>query len=151
MVISFFGHSKIYTTDDLQCKVRETILKNILAGEQIRLYCGGYGDFDSLCLRAGLELKKAGNKCETVFITPYLNIPKKLKDKLNLFDQIIYPPLEDVPFKYAILQRNKWIVDQSDLIISYVKRDYGGAYSALLYAKTKKKRVINLAESESIN
>ena len=149
MIISFFGHSKICVKDDIQHKIEDIILRNADVGEQIHLYCGGYGDFDALCLKACLNLKKNGCRCEIAFITPYLNIPKRLMDGLCSFDQLIYPPLERVPLKYAIAERNKWIVDKSDLIISYVKHNYGGAYSALCYAKRKNKIIINLADSET--
>lgn len=145
MIISFIGHSKIYKKRDIQTKIEEAILQNTVEDEPIFFYCGGYGDFDLLCLKALLNIKKERRGCQMVLITPYLNTPKHLKDKLDLFDQLIYPPIETVPIKFAIVARNKWMIDKADLIISYINRDYGGAYSALSYAKRKKKRIINLS------
>ena len=56
------------------------------------------------------------------------------------------PPLEKVPPKYAISERNKWMVSEADLIIAYVKYARGGAYSGLQYARRRGKRIINLAD-----
>jgi hypothetical protein len=49
-----------------------------------------------------------------------------------------------VPSKFAIIKRNEWIVEQSDLIVVYCLRSFGGAYNALKYAKRKNKKIIEL-------
>ncbi len=38
------------------------------------------------------------------------------------------------------------MMTNSELIIAYVNRDYGGAYKALQIAKRKDKRIINICE-----
>lgn len=40
--------------------------------------------------------------------------------------------------------RNKWMVEQSDIVISYIERSGGGAAKVVEYAERKGKRVINL-------
>lgn len=58
----------------------------------------------------------------------------------------IYPDgLETVPKQFAIEKRNKWMVQQSQMAIGYCKKKYGGAYTALRYAKNQKKKVIFLS------
>ena len=64
----------------------------------------------------------------------------------QLYDSTVYPPLEKVPPKYAISERNKWMVSEADLIIAYVKYARGGAYNGLQYARRRGKRIINLAD-----
>ena len=66
--------------------------------------------------------------------------------KENLFDSIVYPPLEAVPLKFAIIKRNEWMIREADLVITYISHSFGGAYKSMRYAQRKKKRVINLAE-----
>ena len=46
----------------------------------------------------------------------------------------------------AIKARNRWMVDNSDLIICYIIRNYGGAADAVKYARHKEKRIINPAD-----
>lgn len=147
MIITFFGHSNCLFNDDIKKK-----LKNILVGEIIKnpiskFYLGGYGDFDGLCLRTLRELKHDFPTIEILFITPYLD---KNYSKLELanyyYDDVIFPPLESVPRKFAILKRNEWMVDEADLVIAYVMYSWGGAAKTLEYAKRKKKRIINIAK-----
>ena len=61
------------------------------------------------------------------------------------YDDVIFPPLESVPRKFAILKRNEWMVEEADLVIAYVMYSWGGAVKTLEYAKRKKKTIINLA------
>ena len=85
-----------------------------------------------------------------VFVTPYITEAQQKKTKalmkLGLYDSVIYPPIESVPFKFAINKRNEWMVDQSDFIIAYVCHSYGGAYQSLNYARRRGKQIVNLAE-----
>ena len=100
-----------------------------------------------MCLKTIRELKHDFPTIEILFITPYLD---KNYSKLELakyyYDDVIFPPIESVPRKFAILKRNEWMVEQADLVIAYVKYSWGGAAKALEYAKRKKKRIINIAK-----
>lgn len=60
------------------------------------------------------------------------------------YDEIIYPPLESVPKRYAIVARNKWMADRSDHIIFYVNCSFGGAVKKLEYAIIKGKSYTNI-------
>ena len=118
--------------------------------EKTLFYCGGYGDFDRLSAEVCRSIKDSNPNCETVFITPYITEPQQEKIKFlidsGLYDSAIYPPLENVPLKFAIVKRNEWIIDESDIIIAYVNHTHGGAYKALEYARRKKKFIVNLAK-----
>ena len=48
----------------------------------------------------------------------------------------------------ASTERNRWMVEQADLVIVFVEKDSGGAYTAMKYAKQLGKTIINLAEKE---
>lgn len=48
--------------------------------------------------------------------------------------------------KGAITKRNRWIVEESDLVVCYVEREEGGAYTAMKYAKKLGKEIINIAD-----
>ena len=66
-----------------------------------------------------------------------------LEEKIK-YDEIIYPPIENIPLKYSIIYRNKWIVENSDFIFFYVAHTWGGAYQMLEYAKNINKQFFNL-------
>lgn len=149
MKVVFIGHSRLDNISDLNKKIKNTIMENI-EDNKITFYCGGYGDFDRACLQVCHSIKKELNDCEIVFITPYITKSQQTKLKylmdLKVYDSIVYPPLEKIPFRFAIIKRNEWMVEKADLIIAYVDHTYGGAYKALSCARAKKKRIINLAE-----
>ena len=63
------------------------------------------------------------------------------------YDGIVYPPLENVPPRYAILHRNRYMVERADLVIACITRSRGGAYQTYLHARRKGKTMINLADS----
>lgn len=147
MIITFVGHGSICSVEGMFEKVENAIRKNIISSENTTFYCGGMGDFDELCARVCFSIKQKTKNCEVLLITPYLNRnnPNGIK-----YDNIVYPPIETVPLRFAVNKRNRWMIDNADLIIAYVDHNYGGAHSTLEYAKRKKKRVINLVDNMDI-
>ena len=63
------------------------------------------------------------------------------------YDNIIVPfELAGVHYKSVITKRNRWLVDNSDWLIAFVYRDFGGAYTTLRYAEKKGLQIVNLAK-----
>ena len=148
MVITFCGHSNCLFSDEEKEKLKQLLIKEIRKNPTCKFYLGGYGDFDSLCLRTLRELKTDFHDIELLFITPYIDKNySKLEFAKYHYDDVIFPPLESVPRKFAILKRNEWMVDSADLVIAYVKYSWGGAAKTLEYAKRKKVPIINIAPS----
>ncbi len=150
MIISFAGHRFIYDKTNVKNMVKEKIKTCVSNEDGIYFYLGGYGDFDNLCATACREVKAEFPRAELVYVTPYLtlNEQKRINEmlKLRLYDSIIYPPIEKTPPKYAISKRNEWMMKNSDIVIAYVKKSYGGAYNSISIAKRSGKKVINLYE-----
>ena len=63
-----------------------------------------------------------------------------------MYDESLYPPLENVLPKFAISKRNEWMITNADLIIAYVNHSYGGAYKTLKIAKRRKKKIVNICD-----
>lgn len=57
-----------------------------------------------------------------------------------------FPPIDNVPRKFAISKRNEWMVDVSDVVVSYVTHSWGGAAATAKYAMRKKKRILAYPE-----
>ena len=151
MIITFVGHGTLNISLELSAKIKKTIENNIVGKDHVSFYCGGYGDFDNHCARLCREIKKEIQNCEIIFVTPYITPSQQNKIKYlidtKLYDDTIYPPLEDVLPRFAITKRNEWMIDKADLIIAFVNHEYGGAYKAIKYAQRKLKRIINLSNS----
>lgn len=65
------------------------------------------------------------------------------KDNYNKQDytDTIYPDgLESTPPKYAIVKRNKWMIDNSDYVVTYVKLTLAGRRNAKNLLKRKDSR-----------
>ena len=144
MIITFSGHSTLHYTDELLKKIENAIQNNTDEKEKIIFYCGGMGDFDRACAKACLKIKEKRSNCELLLVTPYINF-KNLDN--SIYDGTIYPPLENVPLKFAIVKRNQWMIKNADFLIAYVNHSYGGAYNCLKYAQKLNKRIINLADA----
>lgn len=146
MIISFAGHSGISVDDKLKIVLKEQICAAIENEDFTTFYLGGYGEFDGLCAVVCAELKKNHDNIETVYVSPYLHEHSKIKDiqSSGLYDSLLYPPIENTPLRFAIVKRNEWMIENSDLVITYVNKSFGGAYKSLQVAKRKHKRIINI-------
>ena len=148
MIITFCGHSNCLFSDEEKEKLKQLLIKKIRKNPTCKFYLGGYGDFDGLCLRTLKDLKADFPKIELIFITPYLDKSySKLEFAKYHYDDVIFPPIENFPRKFAILKRNEWMVDSADLVIAYVKYSWGVAAKTVEYAKRKKVPIINIAQS----
>ncbi len=149
MKIAFIGHHDTVITSELREKIRNTLLAQIR--KKAVCYFGGYGSFDLACAQTVHQLKTERIEIRSVFVTPYLteSYQERLKfiQESPLYDEIMYPPLECVPPRYAIIRRNEYVVDTCDLLIAHVDHSWGGAYRTLQYALRRKKPVFNLANS----
>ena len=150
MIIAFAGHSFISLKNKVKEIVKREILNNTVGVDFITCYIGELGDFDSICACACKELKQERNGIEVVYVTPYISLSEQEKiremHRSGLCDTSIYPPIENVPPRFAISKRNEWMMANADLIIAYVNRSYGGAYKSLQVAKRKKKKIMNVCD-----
>ena len=149
MIIAFCGHSNYQATQNHRDFVLN-FLKEYIDDPQVEFFLGEYGSFDSFAYSCAKEFKKLNPSAKLVFVTPYVpcDSHKRIALAANRFDLVLYPPLESVPLKYAISHRNRWIVEHADLVIAYVTRKYGGAYTMYRYAKRKQVKIYNLAEAD---
>lgn len=62
-------------------------------------------------------------KCENIFITPYITESYKLRNELmkKRFDCILYPPIENTPYRFAIIRRNEWMVKNLTLFYATLR------------------------------
>ncbi|MBQ7353275.1 MAG: hypothetical protein IJW54_04640 [Clostridia bacterium] len=109
MIITFLGHSSLITCENLLAKIKKTILENTKADENISFFCGGYGEFDNLSMLACRLVKEERPNSEVIFVTPYL---KSIIDFAN-YDEIIYPPLENVPHSLTETEPNWFEMENS--------------------------------------
>ena len=140
MIVTFCGHKDTIVTANLSEKLTSALEQLIGEGAD-QFYLGGYGAFDMLAAKTVKALKERYPQIRSTLVVPYLN---QEYDK-EIYDDTAYPPLEEVPRRFAISRRNEWMVDHADVVVAYVTHDWGGAASTLKYSERKKKRIINIA------
>ena len=141
MIITFCGHSDFQITEEYERKVFEFFERKI-GDSFVDVYLGGYGGFDSFAYECCKKYKEKHPNMSLIFVTPYLDV----KYKQMGYDSVIYPGLENKPLRFAVIYRNRYMVEKADYIIAFVSRSFGGAYKTYKYAKSKKKPIYNLVE-----
>lgn len=137
MIITFCGHNDVANPGNVRRWLEQTIDDLIQRGATT-FYLGGYGGFDRLTASVLHKVSADNPSIDSILVLPYLN--RKVED--DLYDGTIYPPLENVPKRLAIIRRNEWMVDHADVIAAYVLHEWGGASTMLCYAIRKGKEII---------
>lgn len=144
MIVTFCGHRDFVETAEAENQL--TMFLEKYARENVRLVCynGGYGNFDYFAAKCVQRMQEQYSNIRNCLVLPYIDQPflERIEIFKNHFDETIYPPLESVPRKYAIIRRNEWMVDSADIVIAYVTYSWGGAARTLEYAKRKNKNII---------
>lgn len=139
MIITFCGHSDFMVNEKFEAALMQHLEDR--AGDDAVFYLGGYGGFDDFALACAKKYKAKHPKAELFFITPYLHTAQAD----SAIDGTIYPEIENKLPRFAIVYRNRWMIDRADLVIAYVDRCWGGAYQTYRYALSRGKEILNLA------
>ena len=144
MVCTFFGHRN--TTSDVSVALHEVLIDLIENKNADTFYVGNHGAFDSMVHKELKDFKKIYPHINYAVVLAYLS---GKKDEYCDYSDTIYPDgLEKVPPKYAIIERNKWMIKKADILVCYVTHTFCGAGDFMVYAQKKSKEIINLAKSE---
>ena len=100
-----------------------------------QFYVGGYGAFDRMAASAVRALKKRHGDVELYLLIPYHPAQRPIAVPEG-FDNTFYPPLENVPHRYAIIRANRYMIATCDTLICYVSH-LGNARDLLNYAQKR--------------
>lgn len=148
MIVTFCGHANFSESKEYEQKILSFLEEKV--GDRIAyMYLGGYGGFDNFAYDCCKKYKETHPKISLVFVTPYLTVEYQknhLDYQKEMYDFIIYPEIEDKPKRYAIVYRNKYMVEKADYVVAYISHTWGGAYTTYRHAKRKGKMIFNLAD-----
>lgn len=142
LTCTFFGHRD--TPKEIEPTLRSTLIDLIENKKVVKFYVGNHGNFDCMVKRCLVELKEIYS-IDYYEVIAYLPVKNDSAAKINYSDTIIPNGIETVPKKFAISYCNKWMIAQSDYVVTYVKYSFGGAAQFQKLAERKKKAVINIA------
>ena len=137
MIVTFCGHREVHEPEKVRRWLYEIVEGLIWEGASC-FYLGGYGQFDTMAADVVRELKQEYPHIRSVLVLPYLD---RVYDASG-YDESIYPPLENVPKRYAISRRNEYMVDNAAIVVAYVIYGFGGASKTIECAERKSKRII---------
>ena len=142
MVCCFFGHKDVPSglTERLL-----PVLAGLIAEGVDSFLVGNQGGFDSTVLHTLRLLKEKHPYITYNVVLAYM---PRAKEDWSAYEpmETLYPEgLEAVYPRYTISWRNKWMIQESDVVVTYITHSWGGAAQFAKKAQRKNKRVINLA------
>lgn len=142
MICTFIGHRN--TPEYIQPILKKVLIQLITEKGVDEFYIGTHGKFDYMALITLKELKKEFLHIKYTNVLAY--ITGKKEDYVKYENTIFPEVLEKTPFKFAIIKRNKWMIENSHYVVCYVTQTITNAGEFLDFAKRKGKIVINLAK-----
>jgi len=119
--VTFFGHRD--TPKEIEPALRLTLIDLIENKNATVFYVGNHGNFDAMVHRQLEDLSK------TYPIKYYVVLAYMPGKNDNPDEHSILPEgIETVPRRFAINYRNKWMLNKSDIVVTYVTRNFGGAW-----------------------
>ena len=135
MTCTFFGHRD--TPTKIEPLLKAT-LQDLIENKGVDLfYVGNQGNFDAMARKVLSELSK------TYPITYRVVLACFPKEETAYSEHTILPDgIEDVPPRFAISYRNKWMLEKADYVVTYVTYPTGGAAQFKAMAQKRGKTVI---------
>ena len=143
--VSLFGHRKICDMRRIDEKLFPLFKELMQSKPYLEILIGRQGEFDEYAASVIKRVQKEAGRDNSslTLVIPYAVADIAYYEKY--YDNIIIPDVvEGVYPKNAIKLKNRWMVEQADLVVVNVEHDRGGAYTAMRYAEKNGKNIINI-------
>lgn len=143
MTCTFFGHRD--APKEIEPTLRSTLLELIVNNGVDLFYVGNQGGFDAMVCRVLQELS-ADYSFQFYVVLAYMPLKERAVSWANSSLTLFPEGIETVPKRFAITYRNKWMIRQSDFVVTYVTHDIGsGAAQFKRMAEKSNKTVVNIS------
>ena len=139
---TFFGNRD--ASSDIIPSLRKIIFTLIKYKKVKRFYVGNQGQFDSITISVLTELEQ---EYDIHFSIVLAYLPQVQAPLLDMSHTILPSGLESVHPRYAIDRRNRWMLDQCDYVVTYVRNPVGGAAKFKEIAFKRGKTVIEINQN----
>lgn len=141
-VCTFFGHHDCPA--EVKPKLRE-ILADLIENHSVDMfYVGNKGAFDWMVRSVLRELAQEYLHIQYAIVLERLPVKHSEDDSEDYSDTMLPEGIEEVPPRFAIVWRNKWMLRQADYVVTYVTHSWGGAAQFAEMAVRQQKTVINV-------
>ena len=143
MTCCFFGHkdTPLNICEKLEAAIEELITED---GAN-RFLLGNQGNFDMITFNILRKMKLKHPDISYCVVLAYMPTGKAAGSLYDYGETLIPEGIESVHPRFAISWRNKWMINESDTVVAYVTRTWGGAAKYVEIAAKKRKNIINLA------
>ena len=137
---TFFGHREC---PDSVKPILQEVLVDLIDNHRVDMfYVGNQGQFDAMVRSTLRELRKVYPQTDYAVVLAYM--PGKRNEYDDYSDTMLPEGIETVHPHYAISWRNNWMLRQSDYVVTYITRSWGGAAQFANKAIRQAKNVINI-------
>ncbi len=135
--VTFFGHRD--APKETEPALRLALIDLIENKNATLFFAGNHGNFDAMVRRQLEDLSKT-------YPIKYYVVLAYMPNKNDVPNEhsILPEGIETVPRRFAINYRNKWMLGKSDIVVTYVTRNFGGAWEFKHMAVKNKKNVFEL-------
>lgn len=139
MVCCFLGHKEApeRVRDELYKTISSLVEEGVLS-----FLVGNQGGFDNMVLSVLRNLKTIYPEIDYQIVLAYMPQNKDASYPYYSWETCYPEGLELVPPRFAISQRNRWMIQKSDIVICFVTHTWGGAAQFVDLAYKKRKRLI---------
>ncbi len=149
-VCCFSGHREISLKErrQISSKLKEIITDLVKTKGVTTFRCGGALGFDTIAALYVLELKNEFSEIKLIIDVPHRNQSNAWNETdRNVYDYILNHAdkvniISENYYKGCMQKRNRFMVDNSDFVVVYVKKTSGGSYYTACYAESLDKNVI---------
>ncbi len=138
---TFFGHRD--TDEEVIPRLKNTILDLIENKKVDVFYIGNNGNFDLLATEILNEATEKYPHISFFVVSAYERVRLKTVRQETIYPLFLKSSLSPIP------DRNRWMVEKCDYVVTYVNRSFGGASRFKRYALRKQKIVIELNEKKN--
>ena len=122
--VALFGHS-IYNNPAADARLERLLQALMREHPFVEFFIGRHGDFD---ISAAATIKRVRTHNDRNNTTLTLVLPYHVADEgyyQVYYDDLCYPLPPRTHFKAAIIECNRWMIEQADLVIELVQRNEG--------------------------
>ena len=148
--VSLFGHRQSDHLWALEAQLKASVRRLIESKSCIVFLIGRNGEFDEYAASVIKQAKREieNENADLTLVLPYRVSNIEYYEKY--YDNVVIPDsVHNAHPKSAILLRNQWMIDRSDLVMVYVERNVGGAYQAMKYAERTGKSIVILGNKKT--
>lgn len=145
---TFFGHRDCPSS--IKPKLREVLIDLIENHAVEMFYVGQQGAFDAMVHSVLKELVSTYPNINYAVVLERMPLKRDEFDTQDYSDTMLPEGIETVPPRFAISWRNKWMIKQSDYVVTYITHSWGGAAQFAEMARRRCQLCINVAYEKGV-